>query len=159
MTLVKVTSLADLVFKAKSDKYYKQLALLGARRCCNSDAKARALTTHEKVIEFLYTVSANHNPDSCSAVVQEINSCCHRIVEEIEPTPPVEGTTTPSGAPVIDNNKLKEMVTKLKKKAVTSTKKSSAKARGARSSTRSRTPTRQTRARSTRRSNANGRNT
>lgn len=157
MTLDKVTSLADLEFKVKTNKYYKQLALLGAKRCCSNMTKLKALTTHEKVMEFLHRVSTDHNPGSCSAVVQEINHCCDKIKEEVETPLPVEATPTPSVTPASD--KLKAVVAELKKKASSKQKRSVKAARGARSSTRSRTPTNSTRVRSTRHSNANGNHT
>jgi len=157
MTLDKVTSLADLEFKAKTNKYYRQMARQGARRCCTSVAVANGLTTHEKVMEFLHQVSIKHDLNSCRAVVQEVNHCYNKIVEDVEPSPAVEAAPTPTPTP--DSDKLKAMVAELKKKA--SPKKRSVKTvRGASSSTRSRTPTRSTsRVSSTRRSNTNGGNT
>lgn len=161
MTLDKVSSLADLEFRVKSNKYYKQLAILGAKRCCGSSVKLKEIKTYEQAIAFLHDVSIKHNPNSCSAVVQEVNACCTKIVEEVEPTPPTaEGTPTPTPI-VTHSDKLKAMVDQLKKKAVSKKRPKATRptARGARSSSRSRTPTPSTRARSTRRSNASGRNT
>lgn len=159
MTLDKITSLADLEFRIKTNKYYKQMALLGAKRCCNTPSKIALLTTHEKVMEFLHKVSVEHNVNSCSAVVAEINACRSKIVEDVAPSPAVEAITPPPNV-TPSSDKLKAVVAELKKKASSKKKRSVKTARGARSSARSRTPTRSTsHASSMRGSSGNGNNT
>jgi hypothetical protein len=78
MTLERITSLADLVFKAKTNKYYKQLAIISARHLDISEHPE----TYEQAIIIIAKVTLKHNPDSCSDVVDAINSYRYDVKED-----------------------------------------------------------------------------
>jgi len=75
MTIKPVTSLADLEFKAKADKHYEQLAILG---CKSLDWNSR-IKTYPAAIKKLHQVAVNHDPNSCQAVIYHVNSGCNKI--------------------------------------------------------------------------------
>jgi len=98
MTLDSVTSLADLEFRVKTNKYYKQMAIKTAKRCYGgySAEMNKKLKIYEEALAFLHKISIQHNPDSCASIVAELNCIRDKIVEEVEPTPVVEA------APVVE---------------------------------------------------------
>ena len=73
MTIKPVTSLADLEFKAKNDKNYQQLAILGCR-LLRSTCK-----TYTGAIKKIYQISLEHDPDSCTDVINILNKNCDKI--------------------------------------------------------------------------------
>ena len=83
MTIDPITSLADLEFKAKTNKYYKQLAIIGCNQYMFGNKKVR---TYPAAIKALHIISINHNPNSCDAVVYGVNSYRDKIREIKEPT-------------------------------------------------------------------------
>jgi len=116
MTLDNVTSLADLEFRVKTNKYYKQLAIKTAKRCYGgySAEMNKKLKIYEEALAFLHKISIQHNPDSCTSIVAELNYNSDKIVEEVEVAPVVEAAIP---APrVVSVAKIKEI---LKKKAAT----------------------------------------
>ena len=78
MIIDPVTSLADLEFKVKTNKYYKQLAILGCRRI------GYYVRTYELAMKNLHISAGGFK--SCEPIIQEVNCCCDRIVEEKQPT-------------------------------------------------------------------------
>jgi len=87
MTIEPVTSLADLEFKAKADKHYEQLAVLGCKSIMYGTCRIR---TYKNAIKKLHEIAvANRGyADSCQFIMKHVNSNCHRIVP-IVPQPPV----------------------------------------------------------------------
>lgn len=77
MTIKPVTSLADLEFKAKTDKHYQQLTILGCAELGYPNIKVYA-----NAIKRLHKISINHNPDSCQTVINYVNRNCNRIKPE-----------------------------------------------------------------------------
>jgi len=76
MIIGPVTSLADLEFKARTNKYYKQLAILGCDRIGYN------ISNYERVMKRLHWCSVHWGYPSCEPIIQEINFCCNLIVEE-----------------------------------------------------------------------------
>ncbi len=72
MTIKPVTSLADLEFRAKTDKHYQQLAILGCRSWEGSNVKL-----YSTAIKRIHDIAVNYNPNSCQTIVNHINS--HRF--------------------------------------------------------------------------------
>ena len=81
MTIKQVTSLADLEFKAKTDRHYQQLAILG---CRSLDYNSR-VKTYPAAIRRLHKIAFDNNPDSCSAVIHHVNQNCNKIKPEKDP--------------------------------------------------------------------------
>ena len=79
MTIKAVTSLADLEFKAKTNKRYQQLAVMGCRSIEWGLRKNVAYTT---AMEKLHKFSIENDPESCDYVVDIINRNRHRIKVE-----------------------------------------------------------------------------
>jgi hypothetical protein len=67
MILDRVTSLADLAFRGKTDRLYRQLAIITASYYGRPD-----LTWKEAML-FLNKVSVEGNPCSCANVVRDVN--------------------------------------------------------------------------------------
>ena len=67
MTLDKVTSLADLEFKAKTNKYYRQLDKMAAEQLFGS----RYSETYEKAMRYLHNDA--FYKDGCASIVTDIN--------------------------------------------------------------------------------------
>lgn len=84
MSLKAITSLADLEFKAKTDEHYQQLAILGAQSLGYHSAK-----DYQTAIEKLHYCSLNHNPESCEAVVREVNHYLSHV-KIVKPKPAVK---------------------------------------------------------------------
>lgn len=72
MTLDRVTSLADLAFKGKTDKYYRQLAIITAAFYGKGDLNWKG------AIAFLNQVAIDNNPRSCESVVRDVNYICSK---------------------------------------------------------------------------------
>ena len=81
MTINKVTSLADLEFKAKTDRHYQQLAILG---CKSLDYNSR-VKTYPAAIRRLHKIAFENNPECCSAVIHHVNQNCNKIKPEQDP--------------------------------------------------------------------------
>ena len=81
MTINKVTSLADLEFKAKTDRHYQQLAILG---CRSLDYNSR-VKTYPAAIRRLHAIALGNNPDSCETVIHHVNQNCNKIKPEKDP--------------------------------------------------------------------------
>ncbi len=77
MTIKPVTSLADLEFKAKTDKHYQQLAILGCRTWDGS-----RIRLYSTAIKKLQESSVGYNPHSCQSIVKVINESCNKIKPE-----------------------------------------------------------------------------
>lgn len=80
MILSRVTSLADLVFKAKTNKYYKILAIITAEYLEGSLKQK----TYENAMNTLYRVARTHNPDTCFDIVETINSFRDKVEKDPE---------------------------------------------------------------------------
>jgi hypothetical protein len=79
MTITKVTSLADLEFKAKTDRHYQQLAILGCKSFnCN-------IKTYPAAIRRLHEIAFENNPECCSTVINCVNQNCNKIKPEKDP--------------------------------------------------------------------------
>lgn len=125
MTLDRITSLADLAFKARTNKYYEQLVMIAYRYLINSANKVGCI----EALESLNNVSVNYNPISCHSTVEQINGLRSRVKKEVVPKPaPVVADAVPavppaSGfSPAVDEatEKLKKIVVDaLKKKQPT----------------------------------------
>ncbi len=81
MTITKVTSLADLEFKAKTDRHYQQLAILG----CKSLDYNSCVKTYPAAIRRLHKIAFENNPECCSAVIHHVNQNCNKIKPEQDP--------------------------------------------------------------------------
>jgi hypothetical protein len=81
MTIDKVTSLADLAFKAKTNKYYKKLAIIAAEYLGGYFEQK----TYEYAINTLYRVARFNDPNSCLSVVNAINNLRNRVEENPDP--------------------------------------------------------------------------
>jgi hypothetical protein len=101
MTLDKVTSLADLVFKAKTNKYYKKLAIMTVEWLGYGNQ-----TTYEIALNSLYKVAANQGDSGCQPVVNAINNLRRDVQEDLEPV----------ASPIIDESIKKEKDEQLLKK-------------------------------------------
>lgn len=78
MTIKPVTSLADLEFKAKTDPYYRQLAILGCKSLiwnCN-------IKTYPNAIKKIHEISIGNNPESCDETICYINVYRDKIKPE-----------------------------------------------------------------------------
>jgi hypothetical protein len=127
MTLDRITSLADLAFKARTNKYYEQLVMI-AYRYLISGIKVGCI----EALESLNNMSVNYNPLSCHSTVEQINDLRSRVKEEVVPKPaPVVAAAAPavppaSGfSPAVDEatEKLKKIVVDALKKKATHKKK------------------------------------
>ena len=87
MNLEKITSLADLVFKAKTNKYYKQLAIIAARHFVSTADGDEIPETYEQSIIVIAKVTLENDPNSCSDVVDAINCYRYDVKEDRPPTP------------------------------------------------------------------------
>ena len=105
MTLDSVTSLADLAFKAKTNKYYRKLVILTAQWLGYPDA-----TTYELAMDTLYRVAHRYNPNDCLPVVRQVNNRRSDIKEDPEPV------VTPTVDELIKQKKTDKIVEELKKK-------------------------------------------
>jgi CBS domain-containing protein len=101
MFLEKITSLADLVFKAKTNKYYKKLAIMTAQ-WLGYDNQA----TYEIAMNTLYKVALLQGEKGCLPVVDAVNNLRCEVYEDPEPV----------AAPIIDESIKKEKEEKLFKK-------------------------------------------
>ena len=81
MTIKQVTSLADLEFKAKTDRHYQQLAILG---CRSLDYNSR-VKTYPAAIRRLHKIAFENNPESCSQIIEYVNQNCNKIKPEQDP--------------------------------------------------------------------------
>ncbi len=106
MTIPPVTSLADLEFKAKTDRHYQQLAILGCRAWGGSNVKL-----YSTAIKRLHAISVGCNPNSCKVVIGHVNEKCNKIKPEKDPVS--ELIKKKEVARIIENLK------KLRKKPVT----------------------------------------
>lgn len=79
--LAKVTSLFDLFNKARTNKAYEQLAMIGARNLGGDNINTLADA------ERWLNISANES-DDCNGVVNEVNSCRDLVKDEGEPKKP-----------------------------------------------------------------------
>jgi len=88
MVLDKVTSLADLAFRGKTNKYYRQLA------CVAASSYGYFGLTWKGSLEKLNNASLNYDRDSCQAVIDDINTFANEInedwIEPLEDAKPVE---------------------------------------------------------------------
>jgi hypothetical protein len=71
MKLDCVTSLADLAFKAKTNKYYQQLVMLAYYRYVFNSTGTQP--TWEEALKSVNDVSVSYSPRSCCDVVFGIN--------------------------------------------------------------------------------------
>lgn len=87
MILDAVTSLADLAFRGRTDKRYRQLAVLTATVYYGRVS----LTTWKMAISFLHEVATNAGNVSCDSVVIDVNYNREYIKNDwIEPPEPPE---------------------------------------------------------------------
>lgn len=101
MTLDRVTSLADLVFRAKTNKYYKKLAIITAEWLGYN-----CQTTYEIALNSLYKVAATQGEAGCQPVVNAVNNLRSDIQEDPEPV----------AVPIVDESIKKEKDEQLLKK-------------------------------------------
>ena len=92
MTLDKITSLADLVFRAKTNKYYKKLAIMTAEWIGYTRQ-----TTYEIALNSLYKVAAIGEA-GCQPVVNAVNNLRSDLQEDPEPV----------AVPIVDESIKKE---------------------------------------------------
>ena len=93
MTLDKITSLADLVFRAKTNKYYKKLAIMTAEWLGYTRQ-----TTYEIALNTLYKVAATQGEAGCQPVVNAVNNLRSDLQEDPEPV----------AVPIVDESIKKE---------------------------------------------------
>ena len=101
MTLDKITSLADLVFRAKTNKYYKKLAIMTAEWLGYTRQ-----TTYEIALNTLYKVAATQGEAGCQPVVNAVNNLRSDLQEDLEPV----------AVPIVDESIKKEKDERLLKK-------------------------------------------
>lgn len=102
MTIPKITSLADLEFKAKTNPYYRQLARMALEQL----GWHQIAKQYPQSIEKLFQLSKNHGFIDCSPYTNHINGFCDRI------------TAIKPEKKVVDPEKLKTIIVGLKKKSV-----------------------------------------
>lgn len=151
MTLDKVTSLADLAFKAKTNKYYRQLAVIGSAYFRgNSLYRVQGKPVKDEVyaeaLDFLVRQYKSDGYDNCSTVVQRLNELTCEVVKEPEPKPEVKPEVVDASA--LKKSMGEKIVAALKKKNLKT--KTKPVKRGVRSSTVSRSTVTRTRAGATR---------
>lgn len=140
MKLDAVTSLADLAFKAKTNKYYQQLTIIVYRYLISGTPP---LGGWSEALESLNNYSIHCSPNDCKEVVQYTNDLRIRVKEEKPPAPVVAPTapaTVPAGgfSPAVDeaSQKFQNIVAELKKKKKANTKKKLTSTRSSTASTR-----------------------
>ena len=155
MTLDKVTSLADLVFKAKTNKYYRQLAVIASAylrgnslyRIQGRPVKDEA---YAEALELLVRHYKDDGYEDCSTVVQRLNELRGEVVKEPEPKPEVkpEVVEVATATAALKKSMGEKIIAELKKKNLKA--KTKTVRRGVRSSTVSRSTVTRTRAGATR---------
>jgi hypothetical protein len=79
MIIGAITSLADLSFKCKTSRRYRQLAILGCEHYGHLNVR-----DYIAAINRLNKIARHHNPNDCSAIVSGINWCRKLINTEAE---------------------------------------------------------------------------
>lgn len=84
-----VTSLADLEFKAKTDKRYEQLAILGCKSVTYGNSRIKTYKNAIKKLHQIAVESKSFYQDShcCDFIMQYINSNSNKIQPIVECTP------------------------------------------------------------------------
>ena len=91
MILDTVTSLADLIFKSKTNKYYRQLAVISGKYV-NGDncySHGRQISNYEfetALKELIYHIKVCED-DTCCGVCATINDLRYHVREEPKPAP------------------------------------------------------------------------
>ena len=151
--LDKITSLADLEFKAQSNKYYRQLALIAAKYIAGNyythvQGKPVTDTAFKGAMDYLIKKWKSDCYEDCRETCKTINDLRSQVMKEPEPKPEPEKVDTllkTNAKAVIEQLKKKNLKAKKTKIGLRSSKRSAATVR--RSSTPQRRST--TRARST----------
>jgi hypothetical protein len=151
MTLDKVTSLADLAFKAKTNKYYRQLAVIASLYLRGNSfyrIQGRPVKdeSYAEAMEFLVRHYKDDGYEDCSTVVQRLNELRGEVIKEPEPKPEVKPEVVDASA--LKKSMGEKIIAELKKKNLKA--KTKTVRRGVRSSTVSRSTVTRTRAGATR---------
>ena len=105
----KVTSLADLVFRAKTDRHYRQLARIVHSRLSGNEFLPEV--SYEDSLKFLYSYAEHYyGHDNCSVTVDHLNYYRGRVVEEKDPMSVIEDVATPTPIPVPEVRTAKKVV-------------------------------------------------
>jgi hypothetical protein len=139
MDLPSVTSLADLAFKAKTNKYYRQLAVISAKYLAGnyySSVQGRPVTdtVFESSFNYLIRKWKEDGYENCATVCATINDLRCQVLPEPEPRPEPKPEKVES---LLKKKMGDKIIAELKKKK-TATKKTVR--RGVSSSTASRSP-------------------
>ena len=116
MRLDPITSLADLEFKAKTNKYYKQLAILGAEYMYIVGTKPPSF---EEAMDGLCKIAKEHNPNSCGSICATVNEVRNRVKEDVPPRPPIVAPVEPAkskrASDMLDAGLYADVIVELKK--------------------------------------------
>jgi len=111
MTIPPVTSLADLEFKAKTDRHYQQLAILGYNSIEHANVKL-----YSTAIERLHKMAVSYGYGVCVPIIKYVNLQCNKIKPEKDPA--IELLKKKEFMQVIENLKKLRTVTKKDSKKI-----------------------------------------